>query len=580
MFHEANANNKKPESGKRACTSDRKDEMNAPNTTHKKSVHVAAENGQIEDILELYAAGADMNALRQDDGARPIHLAAANGHAKVIRALYESEVNMNALATRHQTAAHIAAANGYVEVIHALYESGADMNALDINGWTPAHTAAANGYVQVIHALYESGADMNVCDAGTRMPVHIAAESGHAGAIEALYAAGADLNADSEVGTPAHIAAEDGRPEIIKALLNTNAHMDLESWDGWTPFQKAAANGHVEIMRLLKVSIANIKSIDMPVEGHKPIYWAAANGHVRAVHLLQEAGVILEASTSGSWALDGAVQKGHADVISLFHAASLDMNVSDSGGITLIHLAAQKGHIKVIRALHAAGANINARDAHDRTPVYHAACNNRDSAILTLYALGANVDTPASRLFGCETPLYRALRQSRCEKAIKALLSVGADVNKAEERNGWTPIHLAASSGSLQLTRDLINRGADVRALDCNGAFPIELAAMRGNSQAIFALLGSKKYVINPLNSQEVIRALEIARVKEEKEHKKGHKEAVDLLETHFKKHFEKEMGDAISLLNQFHFSTPVSAHSHRIADGQLAVQKRQRQFK
>ncbi|CAM9667168.1 unnamed protein product, partial [Discosporangium mesarthrocarpum] len=69
---------------------------------------------------------------------------------------------------------------------------------------------------------------------------------------------------------------------------------------------------------------------------------------------------------------------------------------------------------------------------------------------------------------------------------VPVLLAMkGMDVNqKAANGQGQTPLHLAVSSGSLQLVKDLVRRGADTAAVDSQGLTPAE-HALRCGKQAM-----------------------------------------------------------------------------------------------
>jgi hypothetical protein len=97
--------------------------------------------------------------------------------------------------------------------------------------------------------------------------------------------------------------------------------------------------------------------------------------------------------------------------------------------------------------------------------------------------------------------------KSRDIKRVKELLERGANPN-AKDKNGWTPLHHAASVGSLDIAMLLINKGADVNAKsekDVNilsdifndiatintGSTPLHVAAYKGNLPVVELLLES-----------------------------------------------------------------------------------------
>eukprot|EP00882_Tetradesmus_deserticola_P005392 GHRQ01005674.1.p2 GENE.GHRQ01005674.1~~GHRQ01005674.1.p2 ORF type:complete len:255 (+),score=76.93 GHRQ01005674.1:701-1465(+) len=58
---------------------------------------------------------------------------------------------------------------------------------------------------------------------------------------------------------------------------------------------------------------------------------------------------------------------------------------------------------------------------------------------------------------------------------VALLLKLGADPD-IPNKNGWTPLHVAAASGSTTATRTLLEHGANVEATNSEGKTPLSLA--------------------------------------------------------------------------------------------------------
>ena len=85
-----------------------------------------------------------------------------------------------------------------------------------------------------------------------------------------------------------------------------------------------------------------------------------------------------------------------------------------------------------------------------------------------------------------ETPLMMAALKSELDAAT-ALVAHGASVQK----DGWSPLHYAATGGSAAIVRLLLAKGAPLEARSPNGSTPLMMAARYGNEEAVDALLAA-----------------------------------------------------------------------------------------
>jgi len=104
-----------------------------------------------------------------------------------------------------------------------------------------------------------------------------------------------------------------------------------------------------------------------------------------------------------------------------------------------------------------------------------------------------------------ETPLMLAALKNQPALA-RTLIQRGADVN----RPGWTPLHYAATSGSVDIIRLLLEHHAYIDAESPNGTTPLMMAAHYGTAQATKWLLEEGA---DPLmRNQQGLSALDFAR--------------------------------------------------------------------
>ena len=138
----------------------------------------AAKNGDIKNVKELLAKGADVGT-KNKNGETALHFAAWDGHVDVVKVLIEKGADVDAKDNDGKTALHWAALRGNVEVARVLIEKGADVGAKNEDGKTALHYAAQEGHVEIVKVLIEKGADVDAKSKSNETVVEIAIRCDH-----------------------------------------------------------------------------------------------------------------------------------------------------------------------------------------------------------------------------------------------------------------------------------------------------------------------------------------------------------------------------------------------------------------
>jgi len=227
-----------------------------------KEMFMAIEDGGIEAVKSLIAAGADLNAINKY-GYPPLHIAIITQKSEIVRLLLAAGADLNAIDKYGYTPLYNAIITWKSEIVRLLLDAEADVNAIDKYGDTPLHIAARHGKSEISRLLLAAGADLNAIDKDGYTPLHNAIITWKSEIVRLLLDAEADVNAIDKYGkTPLHIAARHRNSEIVTLLLDAEADVNAKDKDGNTPLHIAARQGNSEIVRLLLDSGADVNAKD------------------------------------------------------------------------------------------------------------------------------------------------------------------------------------------------------------------------------------------------------------------------------------------------------------------------------
>jgi len=328
-----------------------------------------------------------------------------------------------------------------------------DVNARQPDGATPLLWAAFEGDVPETARLLKAGADINAVNNYGVNALLLAADISNTELIQLLLKNGADAksaNADNE--TALHLVARSGNVEAAKLLLKGGAQVDArERFGEQTPLMWAIARRQPAMVDLL-VS----KGADINARSAIRDYQRVATAESRAKQL----------DRGGLTPLLYAARENCRECVETLLKHKVDVNLADPAGVPPLVFAMINNNWDIAKRLIESGADVNQWDIFGQAPLHVAIASlggGRSSNPL-------DTDKPSAA-----TPA----------ELVQMLIERGANPNqqtyfRPAERGGGgrgtTPFLVAVGTGNIELVKQLIAKGANVKLATSEGQGAIHAA--------------------------------------------------------------------------------------------------------
>ena len=320
-------------------------------------------------------------------------------------------------------------------------------------------------------------------DSEGNVPLHSAVHGGDIKAVELCLKSGAKISTQQhDLSTPVHLAAAQGAIEIVKLMfrmqpLEKRISLNCTDIQKMTPLHCAAMFDHPEIVEYLVKEGADINAMDK--EKRSPLLLSSSRGGWRTVMALIRLGANISLKDANSRNVlhlvimnGGCLDEFAKEVCrtqSEIYLLQL-LNEKDDAGCSPLHYASREGHIRSLENLIRLGACINLKNNNNESPLHFAARYGR----------------------------YNTVRQLLDSEK-------GTFIINESDGEGLTPLHIASQQGHTRVVQLLLNRGALLHR-DHNGRNPLHLAAMSGYRQTIELLHSVHSHLLDQVDKDGVSR--------------------------------------------------------------------------
>ena len=279
-------------------------------------------------------------------------------------------------------------------------------------------------------------------------------------------------------------------PEVIDLLSNEKT-VNLKDCYGLTACHFAASKDDLVYLKILHSKGAKLNEKEN-IENTTPLAAACSKSSNPYVvdYLIKNGANINERSLNGNDALLYSIYNPNPDIaLYLIKEHKADIHTKNRNGSNILMEAVKARSNDLIKAFIELGIDVNEKDDRGYPSIVYSAFYNPDTQIIDyLVDKGADINFLTDKK---ENILIFAARNNPNENIIEYLLNKGFDINFVTV-DGETPILAAAQNSHYFVLEKLIEKGANLKAVDNNNRNALFIASKCNDRPYIISFLIEK----------------------------------------------------------------------------------------